>query len=66
MYRFQVPPADLEGLLLSHDDVADAAVIGVHSEKEATELPRYAPDRSLIAIRSSCDLMHSTFHFITQ
>ncbi|KAG6841958.1 hypothetical protein C0991_004446 [Blastosporella zonata] len=37
---FQVPPAELEGLLLSHPDVADSAVIGVYSESQATELPR--------------------------
>ncbi|KAG5721096.1 putative 4-coumarate--CoA ligase 1, partial [Termitomyces sp. T112] len=37
---FQVAPAELEGLLLNHPDVADAAVIGVYSESRATELPR--------------------------
>jgi acyl-CoA synthetase (AMP-forming)/AMP-acid ligase II len=37
---FQVPPAELESSLLQHPDVADAAVIGIHSEAEATELPR--------------------------
>jgi len=37
---FQVPPAELEGLLLSHHKVEDAAVIGLMSQAEATELPR--------------------------
>jgi acyl-CoA synthetase (AMP-forming)/AMP-acid ligase II len=36
---FQVPPAELEGLLLGHPDVADAAVIGVPDE-ECGELPK--------------------------
>jgi acyl-CoA synthetase (AMP-forming)/AMP-acid ligase II len=36
---FQVAPAELEALLLSHDGVADAAVIGVPDE-EAGELPK--------------------------
>jgi 4-coumarate--CoA ligase len=36
---FQVPPAELEALLLTHPDVADAAVIGVPDE-EAGELPK--------------------------
>ncbi|KAI6009855.1 AMP binding protein [Pisolithus marmoratus] len=35
-----VPPAELESILFQHPDVADAAVIGVHNEEEATELPR--------------------------
>ncbi|KAH7910994.1 AMP binding protein [Hygrophoropsis aurantiaca] len=37
---FQVPPAELESVLLQHPDVTDAAVIGVDSKEEATELPR--------------------------
>jgi len=37
---FQVPPADLEAVLLSRPDILDAAVIGVESPEEATELPR--------------------------
>ena len=37
---FQVPPAELEGLIASHEKVTDVAVIGVYSEDQATELPR--------------------------
>nr|GAT57814.1 AMP binding protein [Mycena chlorophos] len=37
---YQVPPAELEGILLTHPNIADAAVIALMSEKEATELPR--------------------------
>ena len=36
---FQVPPAELEALLLSHPDVADSAVIGI-PDIEAGELPK--------------------------
>ncbi|CAD6578732.1 MAG: hypothetical protein CYPHOPRED_000662 [Cyphobasidiales sp. Tagirdzhanova-0007] len=36
----QVAPAELEALLLQSELVADAAVIGVYTESEATELPR--------------------------
>ncbi|KAF9514741.1 hypothetical protein BS47DRAFT_1392176 [Hydnum rufescens UP504] len=37
---FQVPPADLEAVLLSNEDILDAGVIGVESVGGATELPR--------------------------
>ncbi|MCJ1384106.1 hypothetical protein MMC17_007222 [Xylographa soralifera] len=37
---FQVPPAELEGVLLSHDKIDDVAVVGVYDEAQATEVPR--------------------------
>jgi acyl-coenzyme A synthetase/AMP-(fatty) acid ligase len=37
---FQVPPAELEGILVSHPNVNDVAVIGVYDESQASELPR--------------------------
>ena len=38
---FQVPPAELEDVLIQHPDIADAGVVGVYSEKEVTEVPRH-------------------------
>jgi len=37
---FQVPPAELESILLEHPDIADVAVIGIYDKEEVTELPR--------------------------
>jgi len=37
---FQVPPAELEGLLLGHDHILDVGVIGVEDREQATEVPR--------------------------
>lgn len=38
-FYFQVAPAELEALLLTHPKIADAAVIGVPDER-AGEIPR--------------------------
>ena len=37
---FQVAPAELEGLLIGHEKVADACVVGVYDARQATEVPR--------------------------
>ena len=37
---FQVPPAELEGVLLQHPYIEDVAVVGVNSKKLGTEVPR--------------------------
>ena len=36
---FQVAPAELEGLLVGNHLVADACVVGIYDEAQATELP---------------------------
>ena len=36
----QVAPAELEASLISHPEIADAAVVGVESENQGTEVPR--------------------------
>ncbi len=37
---FQVAPAELEGLLVTHPKIADVAVIGVYDPSLASEVPR--------------------------
>ena len=37
---FQVAPAELEGILMGHEKVADACVLGVYDADRATEIPR--------------------------
>lgn len=35
-----MPPAELEGILIGHADIADACVIGIEDPAQATEVPR--------------------------
>ena len=37
---FQVPPAELEGLLLGHPKINDVAVLGIYDPELASEIPR--------------------------
>lgn len=37
---FQVPPAELEGLLAANNEIDDVAVIGIYNKDQATEVPR--------------------------
>lgn len=36
---FQVPPAELEGILISNPMIADIAVMGIYDKERATEIP---------------------------
>lgn len=54
---FQVSPAELEKLLLTHPNVLDAGVISVYSDAEATELPRayVVPRGSAASLKTIAD-----------
>ncbi|KAH7020480.1 hypothetical protein EDB80DRAFT_882513 [Ilyonectria destructans] len=64
---FQVIPSGLEGILLQHPDVADAGVVGVWVEKQATELPVafIVPSESGKRMKKS-DLMQSVLLWYTK
>lgn len=54
---FQVPPAELEAVLLGNPDVAEAAVVGVQDKAQATELPRayVVPNPAVLDLRTSSE-----------
>lgn len=54
---FQVPPSELEDVLLTNPNVLDAGVIGVYSDAEATELPRayVVPRGGAASLKTSAD-----------
>lgn len=58
---FQVPPAELEGLLISHRKVNDVAVIGIYNKDQATEVPR-----AYIVPKPGVEGSLKTAHDITQ
>lgn len=53
MKGYQVPPAELEGLLLQHEHITDSAVIGIEDERSG-EVPKafvvLAPNVSIFLI----------------
>jgi acyl-coenzyme A synthetase/AMP-(fatty) acid ligase len=53
---YQVPPAELEALLLTHDRIADAAVIGVR-DAEGEEVPKAFVVRQASAELSEDEVM---------
>jgi len=54
----QVAPAELEALLLAHQDVEDVAVVGLWSDAQQTELPRayIVPVKGLEAYSTEADV----------
>ncbi|KAI5460324.1 hypothetical protein BGZ63DRAFT_414580 [Mariannaea sp. PMI_226] len=57
---YQVAPAELEALLCSSDAVADAGVVGVHDDSEATEWPR------AFVVPRNPDLTEQELHALAQ
>jgi 4-coumarate--CoA ligase len=57
----QIAPAELEALLLKHEDILDAAVIGVPSDEGTSEVPRayVVADKSRITAEQIKDYVRS-------
>ncbi|TFV60364.1 4-coumarate--CoA ligase family protein [Mycobacterium sp. PS03-16] len=54
---YQVPPAELEAVLLSHDAIADAAVVGVVDTESGEEIPKAFVVRQPDAALSEAEVM---------
>ncbi len=52
---FQVPPSELEGILLQHEDIIDAAVCSSYDDAQATELPV-----AYVALRPPLDVLRGS------
>ncbi|KAJ2909422.1 hypothetical protein GGI21_001896 [Coemansia aciculifera] len=50
---FQIPPAELEGLLVEHPAVVDAAVIPIYDEARASEIPK-----AFVVVRPGADMQN--------
>ncbi|KAI9843009.1 MAG: hypothetical protein M1838_002895 [Thelocarpon superellum] len=58
---FQVPPAELEGVLAAHPKISDVAVIGVYDKDQASEVPR-----AYVVPAAGVTPHHDTAHEIVQ
>ena len=54
---YQVPPAELEALLLTREDISDAAVVGYVREEDGEEIPRafVVPQRNSAGVPAEID-----------
>ncbi|KAK3049722.1 hypothetical protein LTS18_012697 [Coniosporium uncinatum] len=58
---FQVAPAEIEGVLHSHPDIIDAAVVGITFGRDESELPR-----AYVVLRPGANLSESEVQEYTQ
>jgi len=58
----QVAPAELEGILVSHKNVADACVLGVYDVHRATEIPRAFVVKTAVAREIEDSVLEKEIH----
>ncbi|KAI9252508.1 hypothetical protein EDC94DRAFT_620748 [Helicostylum pulchrum] len=58
---YQVAPAELEALILSHASIADCCVVGVYDSSQATELPR-----AYVVLQPSVENNNATIDMISK